>query len=61
MGSDVVFEGHPRISMALLRRHGMFVSDVTELAFSIGEVVVFVRYYTEENTLYLRWNSSDSE
>ncbi|GAC1579843.1 MAG: hypothetical protein NVS3B5_13170 [Sphingomicrobium sp.] len=55
---DVVFEGHPRISTGLLRRHGMFVSDVSELAFSIGEVVVFVRYYTEDGTLYLKWKSS---
>lgn len=58
MRIDIVLESHPRISMGLLRRHGMFVSDVSELAFKIGEAVVFVRYYPEDNALRLTWKSS---
>ena len=61
MRIDVVFEGHPRISMGLLRRQGMFVSDVSELAFQIGKAIVFVRYYVEDDTLLLTCNSSGYE
>ena len=61
MRIDVVFEGHPRISMGLLRRHGMFVSEVSELTFKIGEAVVFVRYLMEDDTLQLTWKSSGYE
>ena len=58
MRIDVVLESHPRISMGLLRRHGMFVSDVSELAFQIGRTIVFARYYVEDDTLFLRGKSS---
>jgi hypothetical protein len=58
---DVIFEDHPRFSMGQLRRHGMFVSDVSELAFKIGEAIVSIRYYTEDDTLLLKWKSNGFE
>ena len=61
MRIDVHFEGHPRISMGLLRRHGMFVSEVNELTLKIGEVIVFARYSREHDNLILTCRSNDCD
>lgn len=61
MRSDVVLESHPRISMGLLRRHGMFISEVTELIFDFGRVTVSIRYYPDDHDLSFLWKSTKKE
>ena len=59
--SDVVLASHPRIGMGLLRRHGMFVSDVRLLVFEFGRIDVSIKHYPEENDLCFLWKSSTHE